>query len=360
MADDGNVVDSGQIYKLSSEYALDSNDEQVWQQLNTVRSFPEGKRNCYTLKPKQGKNNNFLVRVYYKYGNYDYNNSAPVFQFHLGVNFWTRSGNNSDLRRMEAIRVSRTNKVDVCRINIGRGIPFISLLQLWPLKDSIYPNDSDFSPLGLMTRSSWGTSKADYTFITYPDDIYDSSWFLRREIENSEPITTSVPIDGDVSNYKLPRKVLGTAIRSRNGSSSLVIELDYSTDYEYFVYLHFYDFEEHSQDQQRKMEITFTDTIRENITLQYRVLKTMVRRIPKGEYLSNISITSTPDSGLPPMINALEIYRVLAQSDSPTQEGDGKNLSSSKVTGQINTSFSDLISLESLDLSNNQLTGRKT
>ncbi|XP_028807005.1 senescence-induced receptor-like serine/threonine-protein kinase [Neltuma alba] len=33
------------------------------------------------------------------------------------------------------------------------------------------------------------------------------------------------------------------------------------------------------------------------------------------------------------------------------------NLSSSKLTGQINTSFSDLISLESLDLSNNQLTG---
>ncbi|XP_028756239.1 putative leucine-rich repeat receptor-like protein kinase At2g19210 [Neltuma alba] len=400
MADDGSVVDSGQIYNLSSEYALDGNDEQVWQQMNNVRSFPEGKRNCYTLKPKQGKNNFFLVRAYYKYGNYDYKNSAPFFHFHLGVNFWTGSGNTSNDRRTEAIHVSRTNNVDVRLINTGRGKPFISLLELWPLKDSIYLNESDFSPLGVVTRSSLGTSKADYVFITYPEDIYGRSWYLGREIEDSEPIATSVLIDGDVSNYKLPREVLGTAIRSGSGSS-LFIELDYSTNYEYYVYLHFYDFVERPQDQQRKMEITFTDTIRDNITLQYRVLKTMVRRMPKGEYLSNISVTSTPDSGLPPMINALEIYRVLPQSDSPTQERDvnamrivkqaykitrnwqgdpcmprgyswdglncsyfdnipritSLNLSSSKLTGHINTSFSDLISLESPDLSNNQLKG---
>ncbi|XP_028756234.1 probable LRR receptor-like serine/threonine-protein kinase At1g51880 [Neltuma alba] len=398
-ADDGDVVESGRIYNVSSEYR--SRDEQVWQQLSTLRSFPEGKRNCYTLKPKEGKNNNFLVRAYYLYGNYDNKSSVPDFDFHLGVNFWTQSYEADTVRRMEIIHVSPTNSIDVCLINTGHGTPFISLLELWPLHKSIYRTDSNLLPLDLMTRSSLGTSKEDYAFIRYSDDIYGRSWFLQAKIGNSEPIGTSVAIDGDVSDYKLPKEVLSTAIRSRNGSSSLFIELDYGTDYEYYVYLHFFDFEEHSQDQQRKMEISFTDTIRENITLQYRKLKTIVKTIPKGVHLQNISIKSTPDSGLPPMINAFELYRVLPQPYSPTRDGDvnamrivkhsynitknwqgdpcmprtyrwegltcedsdsipkitSLNLSSSKLIGEINTSFSELISLESLDLSNNQLMG---
>ncbi|XP_028756237.1 receptor-like protein kinase At3g21340 [Neltuma alba] len=149
------------------------------------------------------------------------------------------------------------------------------------------------------------------------------------------------------------------------------------------------------------MEITFNDTIRENIILQYRVLKTVVKTIPEEVHIYNISITSTPDSGLSPMINAFEIYRVLPQPNSPTREGDvdvmqivkhayditrnwqgdpcmptsyswegltcnyidnipsvtSLNLSSSKLSGEVITSFSDLTSLESLDLSNNQLMG---
>ncbi|XP_028807037.1 putative leucine-rich repeat receptor-like protein kinase At2g19210 [Neltuma alba] len=397
-ADDGNVVESGQVYNVSSQYTNPSSH------FNTLRSFPEGKRNCYTLKPKQGKNNNYLVRAYYMYGNYDYKNSVPSFEFHLGVNFWTESGITGVgiVVRVEVIHVSPTNNIDVCLVNTGHGTPFISMLQLWPLKTSIYRPTTNFLPLALKTRYTLGVFQPDNPFIRYTDDVYGRSWECNRVIKNSEPINTSVAIDGDVSDYKLPKEVLGTAIRLRNGSSSLVIDLEgYSADYEYYIYLHFFDFEEHSQNQQRKMEITFTDTIRENITLQHRVLKTVVKTIPKGVPLYNISITSTPDSGLPPMINAFEVYRVLPQPNSPTREGDvdamrivkhaynitrnwqgdpcvptsyswegltcnyiynipsvtSLNLSSSKLSGEIITSFSDLTSLESLDLSNNQLIG---
>ncbi|XP_028756235.1 probable LRR receptor-like serine/threonine-protein kinase At1g05700 [Neltuma alba] len=397
-ADDRNVVESGRVYNVSSQYISRLRN------FNTLRSFPEGKRNCYTLKPKQGKNNNFLVRAYYMYGNYDNKSSVPSFEFHLGVNFWTESviRGVGNIVRVEVIHVSPTNNIDVCLINTGQGTPFISLLQLWPLKISIYRTTSNFLPLGLVARSSLGKSEeANYGFIRYPDDIYGRSWFLNTNIENSEPITTPVAIDDDVSDYKLPTEVLGTAIQSQNGSFSLVIDLDCSTDYEYYVYLHFFDFEEHSQDQQRKMEITFTDTIQDSITLKSHALQTVVKSIHKGQYLKSISITSTRDSGLPPMINAFEIYRVLPQPNSPTLEGDvdamrivkhaynitrnwlgdpcmpsnysweglacnyinnipavtSLNLSSSKLTGEISTSFSDLASLESLDLSNNQLTG---
>ncbi|XP_028756241.1 probable LRR receptor-like serine/threonine-protein kinase At1g05700 [Neltuma alba] len=324
-ADDGNVVESGQIYNVSSQDTLTSKYEQVWQQINTLRSFPEGKRNCYTIEPKQGRNN-YLVRAYFLYGNYDNKSFVPRFELHLGVNFWRKLGEDMDIDtilRSEVIHVSPTDNINVCLINTGFGIPFLSLLEIWPLyNNAVYRTTSNLLPLRLRTRSALGKSIENYSFIRYPNDIYGRSWFLGRVIQNSEPMNTSVAIDGDNSDYKLPKEVLSTAIRSGNGSSSLVIPLNYSRGYDYYVCLHFYDFEDHSR--QRSMEITFTDTIRENITLQHGVLKTVVTTIPRGEYLNNISITSILDSGLPPMINALEVYEVLLQPNSPTLERDGK------------------------------------
>ena len=128
--------------------------------------------------------------------------------------------------------------------------------------------------------------------------------------------------------YRLPTEVLITAVRPLNNvSSSLYINLtsiNVTADSEHYVYLHFFDFEEHSRGQVRSMEITFTDTIREPVTLKYQDVYTLVKRIPKGVALIGISITSTPGSGLPPMINAYEVYEALPQPNTPTHEQDGK------------------------------------
>ncbi|MFS7917117.1 putative non-specific serine/threonine protein kinase [Helianthus anomalus] len=45
----------------------------------TLRSFPQNTRNCYTLRPKQGKNNTYLIRVTCYYGNYDSKYQPPQF-----------------------------------------------------------------------------------------------------------------------------------------------------------------------------------------------------------------------------------------------------------------------------------------
>ncbi|KAF5466494.1 hypothetical protein F2P56_016414, partial [Juglans regia] len=50
----------------------------------TLRSFPQGKRNCYTLQPNQGKNNKYLIRARFTYGNYDGKDKGPVFDLYLG------------------------------------------------------------------------------------------------------------------------------------------------------------------------------------------------------------------------------------------------------------------------------------
>ncbi|KAK4267377.1 hypothetical protein QN277_024164 [Acacia crassicarpa] len=405
-ADDAQFVESGKIYNVSSNDTFDYSQEQVSEQMKTVRSFPEGKRNCYTLRPKQGKNKNYLIRTFMSYGNYDNKSSIPYFHLHLGVNFWTeiKLENVSAIKRKRVVHVSPTNYIDVCLINVGKGTPFISLLELWPLSNSIYRAASSLLPLGLLTGVNLGMSER-LNFIRYADDIYGRSW-RNGKIDNSERFSTSEAIETDVKEYRLPTEVLITAVRPLNNvSSSLYINLtsiNVTADSEHYVYLHFFDFEEHSRGQVRSMEITFTDTIREPVTLKYQDVHTLVKRIPKGVALTGISITSTPGSGLPPMINAYEVYEALPQPITPTHEQDvdamrnikhayniiriswqgdpcmpkeyrwegvtcnyseniprvtSLNISSSKLTGQIVPSFSYLMTLQALDLSNNQLTG---
>ncbi|XP_035542873.1 probable LRR receptor-like serine/threonine-protein kinase At1g05700, partial [Juglans regia] len=54
-----------------------------YQLLKKLRSFPQGKRNCYTLQPNQGKNNKYLIRARFAYGNYDGKDKGPVFDLYL-------------------------------------------------------------------------------------------------------------------------------------------------------------------------------------------------------------------------------------------------------------------------------------
>ncbi|KAK9281177.1 hypothetical protein L1049_004072 [Liquidambar formosana] len=67
------------------------------QQLKNLRSFPHGTKNCYTLKPEQGKNNNYMVRAFFWYGNHDGNNQPPIFDLYLGVNKWDTVNSSSQV-----------------------------------------------------------------------------------------------------------------------------------------------------------------------------------------------------------------------------------------------------------------------
>lgn len=134
---------------------------------------------------------------------------------------------------------------------------------------------------------------------------------------------TAIDIGVSENTYKLPREVLRTAVRSHNVSSSLDIDLYFNNRSEYYVYLHFFEFEEQSQKNQRwKMNISFTGNIIVPVTLEYKKPLTVVQKFKQGEHIDRISIKSTSDSDSPPMLNACEIYEVLPQQNSNMDEGD--------------------------------------
>jgi hypothetical protein len=125
-----------------------------------VRSFPGGARSCYTLRSLEA-GLKYLLRATFMYGNYDGLRRPPVFDLHVGVNFWTTvnvtEADNPVIP--EAIVLVLGDSVQVCLVNTGSGTPFISGLDLRPLKSTLYPQANETQGLVLVGRMNFGPTE---------------------------------------------------------------------------------------------------------------------------------------------------------------------------------------------------------
>jgi hypothetical protein len=133
---DKGFVETGENHVTSSSVNL--NYDYFGKQLTTLRCFPEGNRNCYTLKPREGKNNRYLIRAFFSYGNYDGKNQTQSFDLYLGVNLWKNINFTKYYDYSEIIHTPLTDTINVCLVKTGPTIPCISSLELRLLNNSIY------------------------------------------------------------------------------------------------------------------------------------------------------------------------------------------------------------------------------
>ncbi|XP_059639323.1 probable LRR receptor-like serine/threonine-protein kinase At4g29180 [Cornus florida] len=159
-------VDTGESKAISSavryDYALE-------QQLFNVRSFPNGSRNCYTLRPEGGRGNKYLIRALFFYGNYDGKDQPPEFDLYIGVDYWVTvllDDIFSTLIR-EIIHVPTADYINVCLVKTGYGTPFISSFELRPLNNSMYETEKNVS-LTRMGRLDLGSIRGDYVRLVFP------------------------------------------------------------------------------------------------------------------------------------------------------------------------------------------------
>jgi len=116
----------------------ESNRYSYQQQLWKLRSFPEGKRNCYKISVTRGTT--YLIRTTFLYGNYDGLNKTPQFDLFLGPNHWVKVNiqNASRDQFNEIIHVPSRDYVQICLINTDHGTPFITAIEFRTLKNDTY------------------------------------------------------------------------------------------------------------------------------------------------------------------------------------------------------------------------------
>ncbi|XP_056176394.1 putative leucine-rich repeat receptor-like serine/threonine-protein kinase At2g19230 isoform X3 [Syzygium oleosum] len=327
---DGGLIGSGKIMQTSRMLTYRNNR----QLFKTVRIFPNGTRNCYTLRPDQGKNGTYLIRATFWYGNYDGKYQAPSFDLYIDVNYWA-TVDYFNYGFEEIMYVSQADDIRVCLVNTGNGVPFISALELRALDDGIYRSRSGF--LQLHWRNDIGRSLEDD--VRYPADAYDRIWTPENYNFGLMLNTTSAidaSDDNDAGKYKVPGEVLRTAQTTRSASSRFEIKWSPSASGKnWVVYFHFVEIERLTSGLRREFTISMIDNpFTETVSLEY--LKPVVVVFPPVDGLSiTFFIDSANKSRNPPILNAVEFYTVGDLRNVPTAPDDVKAINDIKATYYI-------------------------
>ncbi|URE43261.1 receptor-like protein kinase, partial [Musa troglodytarum] len=212
--DDG-YVDTGRNDRIAEKYTDNGIYVKTW---FTVRSFPEGTRNCYTI-PGLKEGDRYLVRASFVHGNYDgqaFGDSvAPplLFDLYVGVNFW-QSINITEVFTLyvaEIITAAPSDSLSICLADIGSGTPFISSLELRHIDNHLAYQDAK-----------------------------QSAALLFYSRYQQHPQTTR----GDA--HEVPGVVMGTATVAADNFTlqyPLGYGLDSSVETTFYIYLHFADFD---------------------------------------------------------------------------------------------------------------------
>ncbi|URE48144.1 receptor-like serine threonine-protein kinase [Musa troglodytarum] len=362
--DDG-YVDTGRNDRIAEKYTDNGIYVKTW---FTVRSFPEGTRNCYTI-PGLKEGDRYLVRASFVHGNYDgqaFGDSvAPplLFDLYVGVNLW-RSINITEVFALygaEIITAAPSDSLSICLADIGSGTPFISSLELRHIDNHLAYRDANRSAaLVLDSRYNFGSLTNDT--LRYPEDKYDRTWDpCNRYISGCETwdFTSSTlgikTTRGDA--YEVPGVVMGTATVAADNFTlhySLGYGLDSSVETTFYIYLHFADFDYLSGNGSR----IFQEPDSDNISPAY-LLATHVHFIHQLAYpglYGYFNLTRVAGSTLPPILNAAEFWQQI-QPMKPLLSWVEWDLSNNDLTGPIPPSLEELTSLNVLILSNNRLNG---
>ncbi|XP_054781157.1 probable LRR receptor-like serine/threonine-protein kinase At4g29180 isoform X2 [Prosopis cineraria] len=325
---DSKVIDTGENRNLSVEFISES----LQRIFENVSSFPEGKRNCYTLRHPEGRNTVYLLRASFMYGNYDGLNHPPKFDLYIGVNLWdtVKFDNASHIVIKEILHVPPMDVVHVCLLNAYEETPFISALQMRHLHNFIYANKSQ--TLALYKRLDFGSTTNE--IVRFEEDTYDRIWYPYN-LPHCQSLSTRVTIDSLNNAYRLPSTVMRTAVTPTNGP-----------------------------------KLWFSLNKKENSSLP-PILNAMEIYFEKDSYQE-----PTAQEDVNAIIDIKQAYTIKSWQGDPCApmyySWDGVNcsykgyhapriielnLSSSNLSGTISQSFSMLKSLEYLDLSNNSLSG---
>jgi len=327
---DDAFTDAGEKHNISqTEYKM---------LFGSLRSFPDGKRNCYTLRSLTA-GNKYLIRANFMYGNYDGLNKPPDFDLYIGVNFWqTVDGWTQERAALtwEAIVTVPDNFVQVCLVKTSDTTPFISGLELRPLKSSMYPQVNATQGLSFLRRYNLGVTD---NYVRYPDDPYDRVWFPQKIDETTVISTDKMVQNSDKDEFEVPSKVMQTAINSHNASDNIILGWSLTPDPPppgcIFI-LYFSEIEPLPDKAVRQFYTKINDEVGQDYTPRYLQSGAIFNKNPQrgnGQYTATIKATAS--STLPPIINAYELFFVISTAKFGTESQDVSAITAIKIKYRV-------------------------
>ncbi|PON66975.1 Malectin-like carbohydrate-binding domain containing protein [Parasponia andersonii] len=290
-------------------------------QMNTLRIFPSGIKNCYNLPLE--KESKYLVRAGFYYGNYDNLKKPPAFGLEVqsgNINVNVLTSLSSDPIYHEFI-ITKKNALDVCLIQTQNNqIPFISTLEVSSLDQRVYRLMNNSIALYLESRINYGANQSvPDRFPTYVD-IYNRIW-KPEEVSTSRNLSLGIgSTSWDTSENNPPNVVLDSAIEANNVSESIFLPINFrekSLVSAYFV-LYFDITPAYQEGEARRKVAISIDGQLLNITRLLGIGRCVTVSIfPVIITGGTANLTNSPAEGAtsPALLNAMEVFSVISSAD---------------------------------------------
>ncbi|XP_042964763.1 uncharacterized protein At1g24485-like [Carya illinoinensis] len=315
-AGDDGYVQSGESQQVDQLYS-------VGHVLSTLRVFPtSGNSNCYTIGGLQN-GERVLVRATFFYGNYDGQNSPPTFDLYFDGNLWitmTLSNYTENTYVFtEAIYIVSGTATSICLAQtMPNQIPFISSLELRSLGPDMYGHVGAKYFLSGANRATFAKQS-----VRYPDDPYDRLWTNYAAGQSAEILTSDAAIDVSTSEDQPPQAVLQNAYATTSTSLGPMLDTELPAGVgSVYVVMYFSEVTRLDSTQKRSIQIyidnnPYLDPI---IPPYGSVLEVSITNVV-ASLSTRFSVQATPDSSLPPLINAYEVYTILPYGRTGKENG---------------------------------------
>ncbi|KAJ3695084.1 hypothetical protein LUZ60_000461 [Juncus effusus] len=233
---------------------------------------------------------------------------------------------------------------NVCLLDKGTGMPFISSLDLRPLNTGLYPAVSNASvSMSLHRRLNAGVD--DSVLVRYPDDQHDRIWEPFSLPGSWTQVNTTSPVKNLPNDmFEPPSAVMQTASSTDPGFQLRFYWLP-DTEYKspsYYLIMYFSELlppqnnqtkdpkkdpkkgDPTTKNQLREFEIAINnlDWYPSLFIPDYLVADAIYGYVKSSSLQYNVMLYPTDNSTLAPLMNALEIFVVLPTADLPTASVD--------------------------------------
>ncbi|OWM89335.1 uncharacterized protein At1g24485-like [Punica granatum] len=314
------TFDDGSHWEADENYIASGTNENVstnsltrLTQLNTLRVFKKGSRNCYTLPTPTATR--YFIKASFFYGNYDGRSKGPTFDLQFNGNKWaTIETSSTTIQYQEVIHTSQgSNNVSICLVRTeDKQFPFISTLEIWPLAENMYYGMKRDLAWIKSYRYNYGAEQTKW-IIGYPDDPYNRVWEPYIPSGLTQVTSTAFSIEYTSVNFP-PDDAITVAVEAQDLSDPIDLQFTFATTNN-LTYIVFY-FTEVSflgENDTRYIDIYINNNFLMTLVPEYGNCSWAWATAQSIDSLM-IQLKANENSTLPPVISAIEVY---------TASGDG-------------------------------------